>query len=391
MNDTIANAYRLMKTGDENNTQPDQSSSNQLNVYELPMIIDAKSDPYTLPVIESFTDHSIDAYTHADTQKAVGMSSDNGIPEVRAIHDIAKKGLTKEHQELVHKIIQGSHNPMETFGHVQNIMGSIDAHKPPVESHRLFTSEEVDRLHEKFPNHTPIRGSVLSAYGHGMDKYHIDSNLGATKISSSDIPKEHRPADDDLYSNYAYHISKHPDKGMIQHYTDDSKAINRFLVLKHQAGGEHPFDEHTVEYHGVPLKTIHDASAKLGKMIDSSEPLDHDVSVYTGVGTSTKPMEVTSGGKSSGTFHSPTFLSTSLSPHIASGFARKKQDGYTDILHFRLPKGTKHGMYLEGNTTNPGEYEYLLKPGLNVKVHPEPKYMMNNNNWHRVWDAEIQK
>ena len=74
----------------------------------------------------------------------------------------------------------------------------------------------------------------------------------------------------------------------------------------------------------------------------------------------------------------PGFTETSLDINVAKEMAGKK--GH--ILKLKIPAGSKHGVY----TGEEDSKKFLIRPGRQTRIHPEPE----QHGDHQVWHGELQ-
>jgi hypothetical protein len=162
-----------------------------------------------------------------------------------------------------------------------------------------------------------------------------------------------------------------PYAGKLREYTDDSFSLNDHLL------GNTP--DHDIR--DRPIKDKQDAKEYWDGTADAmsqalhhfAKPLNHQAHVYSGLGTFDPRKQFHEGN---GVIHMPAFVSTSLNPHIARGFAQKqahwdknnKFQNEAHIIHFKLPEGYKKGVYMNNVSVTPGEHEYLLDKGQKWKL-----------------------
>ena len=142
----------------------------------------------------------------------------------------------------------------------------------------------------------------------------------------------------------------------VRHYTHES-TINSELI---RVGGN-------------PMSMPKDFREEYAKLISlQGTPLAEEHHTYSGTGTF-NPMDVTVNGM----FHTPAFLSTSLSLRVAvktTNHRRDQAEAQEDhVLHFVLPAGFMDGFYVAPYSSDPEELEYLIFPNvpfrhLNTKV-----------------------
>lgn len=134
----------------------------------------------------------------------------------------------------------------------------------------------------------------------------------------------------------------------LRHYTDDSKHINREIRKAYNSG----------KSFGEVLSTKNDRTRiHLDHAISKTKPLKSSTHVYHG--TTVDPRKDTHNG----VWTNKNYTSTTLNPSHTHYF-RNSEKGH--IIHFHLPKGSKHGLYADAlNRTDVGEpeHEYILAHG----------------------------
>jgi hypothetical protein len=185
-------------------------------------------------------------------------------------------------------------------------------------------------------------------------------------------------------------LATHEDIGHIQRYTDTSIGLNMGLI--HEARENKPLSNEYKEH-----------ARKLDNIL-TSVPAPKKMTVFSGLGFDprTKMNE-------NGELHNPAYTSTSISGFIASGFARElNRNGKTHdredieneepihkhVLKVSIPKGSRHGAYVEHVSTNQGEDEFIIKRNTKFKINPTPeitKDILGNGHpvHHYIWHATI--
>jgi hypothetical protein len=158
---------------------------------------------------------------------------------------------------------------------------------------------------------------------------------------------------DSLVSHYDKFTPEH--KEAIKNYTATSWDTNRTLWHLHEHG-----HSHDNEYSKQNLSHLDSAM--------EAHKTPHDMTVYSG--TAQDPRNPMDPNK---TVHHPAYLSTSTSKDVAHSFAHsnaEKGEGYSSmhLLHIHVPKETK-GAYVDHVSNSPGEKEFILPRGTNLKWH----------------------
>ena len=200
--------------------------------------------------------------------------------------------------------------------------------------------------------------------------------------------------------NYPAHPKdedEHPIRGYIR-FNSRSSVYNGHL--------------HDVYMYGLNDKNI-DAERRVGgdikKISDAitHTPAPHSFHVYTGLrGDPFKKRKLFGvhllGKSPEGHLkaHLPAFTSASLSPQIALNFSNWEENyGATKrhILKIHIPKGSKHGAYVD-HMSGHGEHEFLLDKGKNIRIHPKPEHFVTSRKdegmlkpvHYFVWHAHIE-
>ena len=144
----------------------------------------------------------------------------------------------------------------------------------------------------------------------------------------------------------------------IREYTSGSKDVNKSLWNHKTDGGE--INEYL-------LSQIHD----IHKGLDAGKAPSDDMTVYSGVRRN--PQEMTK--ESGGLLHHPAFISASINPSNALGFAlplSTSDDKTLHVLKIKVRKGQKVGGYVGEHSEFAREQEYLVKANQMLHIHPEP-------------------
>lgn len=164
----------------------------------------------------------------------------------------------------------------------------------------------------------------------------------------------------------------HDDDTHLKHiaaYTAASHGVNHALIKEHS---KHPRTEHTE----AQLKRAEHLSAAIQH---HGTGLPEEVHTYSGVSLD-HAEHLKKAAKVGGVVHTPAFTSTSIDPDRAQGFSAVKNNGGEvsagrfrgsadrHILHFKLPKGYKKGVYVGHVSHASSERELLLDKGQHWKV-----------------------
>lgn len=147
----------------------------------------------------------------------------------------------------------------------------------------------------------------------------------------------------------------------IREYTSGSKDVNKSLWNHKTDGGE--INEHLLSQ----IDDIH-------KGLDAGKAPSDDMTVYSGLRRDPQKMTKESGGL----LHHPAFISASINPSNALGFALPKNSNPDKTLHvlkIKVRKGQKVGGYVGEHSEFAREQEYLVKANQMLHIHPEHDVM----------------
>jgi len=125
----------------------------------------------------------------------------------------------------------------------------------------------------------------------------------------------------------------------------------------------------------------------LHTMYDSAAPLQKTHHVYS----STGHFDPSSAVGEHGVFHTPAHTSASLHPGIAAMHANATSDSAKHdhhIIHFELPAGSQHGLYIGGTSKFPEEREFLLRPNSKWKVTGKTEHQMTPTTKRTIWHVK---
>lgn len=193
---------------------------------------------------------------------------------------------------------------------------------------------------------------------------------------------------DSLHKQLKGHYDNFEHKGAIKNYTEKSFYLNDHLHQIHQEPGQKISTEFESQVKHLDAATV-------------SQKAPKTFHVYTGIMGNPKkvlhPSEKTPEGHHKVVL--PAFTSTSIDPHTASTFAEKNVNTKTKgvdmhLLKIEIPKDSNHGTYVEKETYNKGEGEFLLKRGLKLHIHPKPEIqhktgVNKSKQTHYIWHAKI--
>ena len=239
--------------------------------------------------------------------------------------------------------------------------------------------------------HVRIPGGGNHAFMNRHGKFeavveHTHHDVKIPEMNQHNLTKENSlyEINDELEKHYA-NLHHNANLEHIRTYTEDSVAINKSAAHINM-GKPDPLSDG--DFHD-------DKVAAISKAIKHSPALSRDIHVYTGLSRSTDPSKSESkDGKK--TTYLPAFTSTSLQSGLSTDFAKGKRDSeetygthpeqpIRDILHMKIPAGSKHGIYVNGVSENTGEHEFILNHGSVVRHDAEPTITASHGKLLRIW------
>jgi len=202
-----------------------------------------------------------------------------------------------------------------------------------------------------------IHGSIHAPYS--FDESLIEA------ISTPDEIKAHLEQARSLTQHYSGLLTNSKQKNAIKSYTKDSYPLN------HQLWKNSPHNQDKENLFGGAGNTqradLKEVTKHLDKALDSYRT-PHDLTVWS---STTHDPRVEKG--SSDYVHHPAFLSTSIYKPVAmdrdiNSHRDNQGDTHHHILQIHVPKGSP-GAYIDHVSHNPGEKEFLLPRGLNLRYH----------------------
>jgi len=203
---------------------------------------------------------------------------------------------------------------------------------------------------------------------------------------------------DNVHDALSNHYSDNPHSEHVDYYSNESYPINMALYMHHDEGGDPK---------QLPDEDVNDISHDDIKGLDKALKVNKTpkpMTVFSGVGFNPGQMAAKN---PKGNLYMPSYTSTSISPSVASQFAKplttgSEQDGYNPdadkakngadhhVLRINLPKGHP-GSYIAGSSYHPDEKEFLLPRQQSMKINPSPEIHEFDHNGitHRmhIWDA----
>lgn len=189
----------------------------------------------------------------------------------------------------------------------------------------------------------------------------------------------------------------------LNHYTTNSYNLNNRLIEHHRAGKNPPEHveshlDYDVDDEHQQMPIIHVPS--FDKLIHAHKMPD-DVTVYSGLHFHPNQHQ----GKIAMV---PSYMSTSLSPHVAKDFGKQwimtNHDGgatiVKNILRLHLPKGHS-GLFADNASHFPGQGEIILPRGMRYQIGQRPTHVIEGkfrdhfndspvtNKQYHIWTGRI--
>jgi len=251
-------------------------------------------------------------------------------------------------------------------GPKEEIKENLNPRKDPIfiRSSGTFRDPEKDDKGEDEDHNYPENIGIpdLHGTGHVYPRYNDEQAKNARVLSQN--TKE----------DQIYHTVIYP-------YTNNSYNLNNTLIDHHKRRTEHP---RIIKSH---LDWSDDPNEEDGSEIDTNEldrlikshKLPHDMTVYSGMHF--HPNEHR--GKIA---HVPSYMSASLSPHVAKDFGKTWEMTHHDgnklkttkvknILRLHLPKGHEH-LYTDNGSIYPGQGELILPRGMRYQLGQKPTHII---------------
>lgn len=197
---------------------------------------------------------------------------------------------------------------------------------------------------------------------------------------------------DDLHKTLSAHYPRAEGgiKGTVRNYTEHSTPLNTYLHKNHSDPKSkdegHDYTAQVLSNHVSEIKapkTFHVYSG-----LHESPETGHDV------------KEESDHYKA----HLPAFTSASIDPEITTMFSSSAHDEkskeatiyHHHVLKIEIPKGSTHGRYIDHDSVNKGEKEFLIDKGKNIHIskehqiikqkgfspHGQPKQYIHIHVWH---------
>ncbi len=196
---------------------------------------------------------------------------------------------------------------------------------------------------------------------------------------------------------------------MIDHY-DDKVHHSHWRPLHDYTDHSFALNSHLWDMKERPPNSHKGRIKKLDEILGTYKS-PKAMTVYTGL--KKHPHDYIEGNESR-VYHHPGYLSTSINPNVAKGFAgehleRDEGGNFSHVTHkhmleIHVPEG-HHGVYVAQHSASKGEAEFLMQRGQKLKIHPTPhtithidpsvefggKKLPETVNHLHIWKAEIVK
>jgi hypothetical protein len=238
---------------------------------------------------------------------------------------------------------------------------------------------------------------------------HPDANhqTGLVKVDASKFSYNNHNA---THNPYKYLLSNaiigedHPEKiredivGSHYNHTDTLSDNHKNIISSYM---EEDYDEMNRHLYQKAARTLVNNRPStdlkvntLNNVLSTYPALNRDITVYTGV--SRKNYIDAKRKAGNGVLHLPAFTSTSLYPEVAMRYAADSEKhcndvGFVnDVMKITIPKGTRHGGFVNNLSQTPHEDEFLLKNNRHVKIDSEPKiYHSSTGQSYKVYNAKL--
>jgi hypothetical protein len=277
---------------------------------------------------------------------------------------------------------------MKTFKQYLNFLEKLRKKEEPK------VNSFPDYVHGRHSREEPKVNSFPD-YVHGRHSRKETNNESYLKSSSltENIKKEWnfkhddqhiKDLDTELDAYYLPHLNENPDhKEHVYRYTKASRGLNTYLLEKDKAiKNGTPLPE-TAIHHQERMKHLDE--------ILGSHPAPKDFMTYTGVSYNPKKLL-----NENNDLDAPAYISSSISPDMARGFATSLEYNERHILKIPVRKGSTLGAYVDGvshygkslENAERTEMEFIHKRGQKYRLDPTPK--IYKDSWGgdiHVWTA----
>lgn len=198
------------------------------------------------------------------------------------------------------------------------------------------------------------------------------------------------------YDNHPIYISglSREDRSHVSGYSESSNSLNKLLIHGHMRDLDMMNFKDMDELHAHLLSKnivtekdmmkLYGRHKTLSRVLAGSPETNEDLDVYTGVGGAFDVEKMRQ--QNNGLIHLPAYTSTTLNPRIAQNFAYQHDHDYPDrpskrmreIIHLRLPKGTRNTLFFGSHSAYPNEHEILLRHGSTIRLEGTPRVMQSD-------------
>lgn len=274
----------------------------------------------------------------------------------------------------------GRNGQYDRFDYSENMLWGQGGGRPQKEEYEI--EENLNpRVSPKF-----INSSSKLLYDPEKDS----SGLGDEQNSPENIGTPNHHGTDYLQPNYTNEQAKNAKDllnnvnaddnyhKIIHSYTTNSYNLNNTLIQHHRSGTNPPkiIKSHLDDDENSEIDT------ELMDHLIKSHKLPRDMTVYSGLHFHPNEHK----GKIA---HVPSYMSTSLSPHVAKDFGKEWQSTYHDghetqsigvknILRLHLPKGHEH-LFTDNGSLFPGQGELILPRGMRYQIGQKPTHIIQGN------------
>lgn len=184
---------------------------------------------------------------------------------------------------------------------------------------------------------------------------------------------------------------------IVQPYTSNSYNLNNTIIQHHKNGTMHPrIIKSHLDYDDSDEEDGSEIDTHLLDHLISSHRLPRGMTVYSGLHFHPNDHR----GKIA---HVPSYMSTSLSPHVAKDFGKSWEITHHDgselkttkvknILRLHLPKGHEH-LFTDNGSIFPGQGELILPRGMRYQLGQNPTHIIQgtfDNHFGHGKDKETQ-
>lgn len=251
-------------------------------------------------------------------------------------------------------------------GHINDEIGNIQQHPETRESEQW----ESDRRHDSRNLDAPL-----------THHYSQKDENGQFERSYSSLKGDHVPNLHGATPEETAHVTR---------YTRDSSALNKALIGEHVHGEQIRPDTIIGSAHHSQITHIDSALSK-------APEAPHDFKVWSSVGSGFNIHDLRKEGHEH--VHLPAYTSTTTDANRIWAFGGTKVSknrgkfgphAYQEVLEIHIPKGSKHGSYIAGQSYFASEHEFLLKRKTTLRFKGDPKIVRKTNGTNlMIHHAEI--